>query len=299
MQPTLARVLVLGASGLLGQYVTREALRRGHDVWGSYLSTPLPEDGVEPIRVDLGKPATIETAFDQAEPEYAVLSAARTDVDDCEEVPQKALTVNALGPEHVARLCRDRDVRLIHISTDYVFDGEKGPYDEKAEPNPLNHYGASKREGEDRVLKTFPGALVVRLCALYGWNLIRGKSNSVTWILSFLRSAREVPLFADQRVSPTYAKEAADAILDLAPYLTAGYLHVATPDCVTRLELGKAIAEVFDLPLRLLRPTTLAAARLLAPRPPHSCLTSTRRDVRLTRAPRPLREALAHMRDAE
>ncbi|MFQ5919630.1 MAG: SDR family oxidoreductase [Thermoplasmata archaeon] len=294
----MARVLVFGASGLLGQYVADEAVARGHEVWGSYFSSPLPK-GRQSIRVDFKKPATIEAAFDQADPDWAVICSARTDVDDCEEVPQKALAVNAHGPAHVAQLCRDRNVRLIHTSTDYVFDGKDGPYDEKADPNPLNQYGASKREGEDRVLKIFPGALILRFCALYGWNVIRGKANSVTWILSLLRNARQVPLFADQRVSPTYAHEAAATILDLAPYLTSGYLHLATPDCVTRLALGKAIAEVFDLPLDLLRPTTVAATRLLAPRPLHSCLTSTRRDVRLKRAPRPLKEALAHMRDAE
>lgn len=299
MQPTLARVLVIGASGLLGQYVAQEAVDRGHQVWGSYFSSPLPEGLVHPLRVDVGKPETIEAAFDEARPEWTVMCSAYTDVDYCEDVPQKALRVNAVGPSNVAHLCRDRDVRLVHVSTDYVFDGKDGPYDERANPNPLNHYGASKREGEVRVLDTLPGALVVRLSALYGWNHIRGNVNSVTWILSVLRSARVVPLFADQRVSPTYAYEAATAILELAPYLTSGYLHLASPDCVTRLELGKAVAEVFGLPARLLRPTTVEAARLLAPRPLHSCLTSTRRDVHLKMPPRPLREALAHMRDAE
>ncbi|MFQ5553006.1 MAG: SDR family oxidoreductase [Thermoplasmata archaeon] len=295
----MTRVLVIGASGLLGQYVARGAMDRGHEVWGTYFSTPLAEDGLHPLRADLAKPATLHKAFDAAEPDWAVLSGALTGVDHCEEAPNKAIPVNGEGPAAVARLCKDRNVRLVHISTDYVFDGKGGPYDERSDPNPLSHYGASKREGEVRVFEALPDALILRLSALYGWNRLRGKANSVTWILARLRTAERVPLFADQRVSPTYAHEAAAAILDLAPRSTSGFLHVAAPECVTRLELGKAITDVFHLPRYLLEPSTMASANLIAPRPANSCLTSSRTDVRLNTPPRPLREALAHMRDAE
>ena len=299
MQPALARVLVLGASGLLGQYVAREALNRGHEVWGSFFSTPLPRNGIQPIRVDLGKPATIEKAFAKARSDATILCAAFTAVDRCEAHPKEARRVNAEGPAQVARFCRDRGVRLVHVSTDYVFDGNAGPYDEEAVPSPLSQYGISKREGEVRVLETLPEALVLRLCAVYGWNRLREKANSVTWILGRLRAGQPVPLFTDQRVSPTYAHEAAGAILDLTPGSTSGLLHLAPRDCITRLELGKVIADVFDLPKEFLRPSTVAETQLPAPRPSHSCLTSSRADELLNTAPRPLRDALAHMRDAE
>ncbi|MFQ6013519.1 MAG: SDR family oxidoreductase [Thermoplasmata archaeon] len=295
----MTRVLVLGASGLLGQYVVGEALARGHEVWGSYLTTPPKRRSVHPVPTDLTESSSLERAFAKARPDATILCAALTAVDRCEEHPKEARRVNAEGPVQVARLCRERDVRLVHISTDYVFDGNAGPYDEEAVPNPLSQYGTSKREGEVRVLETLPEALVLRLCAVYGWNRLREKANSVTWILGRLRAGREVPLFTDQRVSPTYAHEAASAILDLAPGSESGYLHLAPPDCVTRLELGAAVADVFDLPEDLLRPSTVAEARLPAPRPRHSCLISARAGKVLKRPPRPLREALAHMRDAE
>lgn len=278
--------------------MSEEARQRGHEVWGTYYSTPLFEEGLHPLRADLTKPPTLVEAFDEAKPDWVVLCGALTGVDYCEEAPNKAVPVNGEGPGAVARLCLDRRVRLVHISTDYVFDGRAGPYDEAADPNPLSHYGASKREGEVRVLETLSDALILRLSALYGWNRLRGKPNSVTWILARLRSAERVPLFADQRVSPTYAHEAASAILDLAPRSISGFLHLAAPECVTRLELGKAVTDVFDLPRYLLEPTTMARVPLIAPRPVNSCLISSR-NVRLNTPPRPLREALAHMREAE
>jgi dTDP-4-dehydrorhamnose reductase len=295
----VVRILVLGGSGLLGQYVVREALGRGHEVHATYLSTPCAFAGVPTHQADLADAASLADAFGKAQPEAAVLCAALTGVDYCEDHPEEAARVNAQGPALVADLCRESNARLVHVSTDYVFDGDAGPYDEGADPSPLSVYGRTKHEGEVEVLRRLPTAAVVRLCAVYGWNRVQAKANSVTWILGRLRRGEAVPLFTDQRVSPTYAADAASVLLDLTESHASGVFHATPRDCVTRLELGELVSSVFSLPQDLLRPSTLTEANLKAPRPRHSCLLPRRLEKVLNRRIRPLPEALVHMRDAE
>ncbi|MFQ5871827.1 MAG: dTDP-4-dehydrorhamnose reductase [Candidatus Geothermarchaeales archaeon] len=295
----MARILVIGGSSLLGQYIVREALARDYEVWATYRGTPCAMPGIHDIWADLTDPSSLQKAFGTAQPNYVILCAALTGVDYCEDHPDEAERVNAEGPAAVAQLCKAMNTRLVHVSTDYVFDGEAGPYDEEDAPRPLSVYGMSKRAGELGVLDRLPSALVVRLCALYGWNRLQNKPNSITWIVAKLRRGEAVPLFADQRVSPTYAANASSAILDLLSLDAHGIFHIAPRDCVSRLELGEIVCEVFDLPLNLLQASTVAQANLRAKRPRHSCLVSRRMEKILNRSVRPLREALAHMRDAE
>ncbi len=295
----VGRVLVVGGSSLLGQYVVREALAREHRVWTTSHSTPSDMRGVRDMQADLADASSLQRAFSDAKPDNVILCAALTGVDYCEENPGEAELVNAVGPAAVAELCDASGARLVHISTDYVFDGEEGPYSEEAMPSPPNVYGMTKRDGELAVLERLRGAIIVRVCALYGWNRLRKKMNSVTWIVDRLRRGEAVPLFTDQRVSPTYAFDASSMILDLAASDVNGIFHIAPPQCVTRFELGEAVCDVFDLPGNLLRPSTTEEANLRAKRPRHSCLTSKRLDEALDRSVRPLHEALVHMRDAE
>lgn len=283
----------------MGQYVAEEALAEGHKVWGTYVSTPLNGTRFETLRADLTDPASLEAAFEASTPDWTFLPAALTGVDECEAHPDEAHRVNVEGPRAVARLSAERGSRLAHVSTDYVFDGDGGPYTESRTPEPVNVYGKTKRAGEKAVLEELPEALVLRISAVYGWNRLRSKPNSVTWIVDRLRTGQPVPLFTDQTVSPTYAAEAAQALLDLVWGTARGVMHFAPEECVSRLQLGELVAEVFDLPKELLHASTLAEAGLPAPRPHHICLRSLRLARFLKWKPRPLREALAHMREAE
>lgn len=291
------RVLLVGGASLLGQYVAREAVAEGTEVWATHRGAPPALAGTRPVTADLADSASLRSALDAARPDAAILCAALTGVDDCEDHPDEARRANAEGPAALADLCAARGVRLVHMSTDYVFDGEAGPYDEDADPRPVNVYGATKRAGEVEVLRRHPGAAVVRVAALYGWNRVRGKPNSVTWILETLKRGEPVPLFTDQRTSPTYAGDAAPILLALLASDATGIFHVAPPDCVSRFELGALVCEVFGLPRELLKPATLAAAQLRAPRPRQTCLLS-RRLPRALNTVRPLRAALEDMRGA-
>ena len=286
---------MIGASGLLGQALAREAGARGDRVTGTYSGEPV--GGLR--HLDLADAEAVGRLIAETRPALVALAAAMTHVDGCEARPDLAHRLNALAPGTVAEACRGIGARLVHFSTDYVFDGREGPSDEDKAPNPLSVYGRTKLEGERNALAALPSALVIRTCANFGWNRLRGKENSVTTVVNRLRRGEPVPLFTDQWVSPSYVPHVARAALDLLEKGASGVVHVATAGCQTRLEAGEAVADVFRLPRELLRPTTMAGSRLVAPRPARSCLAS-RRLGRFPDIPVPtFREALEDMRRSE
>ena len=288
-------VLIFGGNGLLGQYLVGEAEQRSLEV----LATDREEPAGRLPRVDLRDAQLAARVVREIAPKVVFLPAAMTGVDACEARPQDARQVNAGAPAAIAQACASVPSRLVYFSTDYVFDGEDGPYDEYATPAPVNEYGQTKLEGERCVLAAVPKALVVRTSANFGWNGLRGKQNSVTWILGKLRRGESVPLFTDQQVSPSYVPDVARVAFDLVDRGASGIFHVATRGCLTRLDMGQAVCDVFGLPKELLVPSRLAGANLPAKRPRVACL-STAKVERFLHIERPtFREALEHMRDSE
>jgi len=286
---------VIGGSGLLGQHLMREGGSRGYRVHGTYSSEPVPD--LSPL--DLRDHGAIEEVFSRVRPGVVMIAAAMTSVDGCESRPELAEQVNAIAPGEIAELSQVGGARVVHFSTDYVFDGRSETVVEESTPNPINVYGRSKLAGERNVLGEAPDALVVRTCANFGWNRLRGKENNVTWILNALRTRKTVPLFTDQRVSPSYVPHVARLAFDLLEKEESGVYHAATKGCLTRYEIGEAVCDTFGLPTSLLKASTLAEAGLLAPRPRTSCLVSKRLE-RFPNIPHPtFRETLGDMRRTE
>lgn len=288
-------LLVIGGKGLLGQYVTARA--RGHH---SVIATcrpptpPLQRVAAEPL--DVTDPVAINALVERIRPWGIILAAAPTAVDYCEDHPAEARAVNAQAPAAVAQAARTVGARLIHISTDYVFDGQHGSYTEDDSPAPLGVYGKTKLEGERGLLAQHPGACVVRMSALYGWNRLSARTNFATWILGELQAGREVPLWTDQVITPTYAGDAAPLLLTLLDRGAQGLFHLASADRLNRFEFGRTLAEVFDLPVAKVKASSMADARLRAARPPDSCLSVGRLRKELGVAMPTARESLRAMR---
>jgi dTDP-4-dehydrorhamnose reductase len=292
----LADVLVIGGGGLLGHHLASEGRTRGLPVQTTYSGDAIPGG----IRLDLSDlVATIKT-LRRLRPKVVFLAAAMTDVDGCEGNREYATVVNAEAPGEIAKACATLSIQLVHFSTDYVFDGSsKASYSEKANPKPINVYGQTKLAGEQKVREAFPSALVLRTSANFGWNRARNKSNAVTWILERLRRKESVPLFTDQWVSPSYVPEVARIAFDLMDRDARGIFHVASKNCLNRLEMGQAVCEVFGLPETLLKPSRLADLQLKALRPVRSCLATTKVERFLDIKVPTFAESLVHMRDHE
>ena len=295
MPPPVPRVLVVGGSGLLGQYVIEEAARRGHPVLATHRGPAPSRPSASWIPLDLRDREEVREVVRKASPALIVNAAALTDVDGCEDRPEEAQVVNALAPAVLAAEAKSAGARFVHVSTDYVFDGT-GPASESTEPNPLSVYGRTKLDGDRRVLQVAPDALVLRVSAVFGWNRVSSKPNSVTRILQGVEAGEEVRLFQDQRLTPTYAKTAAQAALDLVDRGARGVFHVASRDCVSRLEMGQAVVEAFGIPGAKLVPVSMRSIALRAPRPPAPCLVVKKVEETLKRPMPGFRACLEDMR---
>jgi len=266
-------ILVIGGASLLGQYLIGEAEAAGYAVHSTF-NREEPTDPKERHRLDFTDAQMTEKTISRLAPDAVFLPAAMTNVDECERNPSEAWRVNVEGTLNVASACQRIGAKLLYVSTDYVFNGQKaGAYREVDAPDPLSVYAKTKLEGEMVVKDASPHNLVCRVCVLYGWNLASKKSNFVTWVIDSLRQGKEVRLLTDQCITPTYAPHIASAMVELMRLDAAGVLHTSGGECLSRHDMGQRIAEVFELDPGLIRPADRSQMSFVAVRPDRSCLS--------------------------
>lgn len=266
-------VLVLGAGGLLGSALTRTCLNRSRTVVGTYHSTQ-PSFDIPLTQHDIRSTAKFESLLTDHQPDAVVNCAALTDVDGCESQTGVAAEINGTAPGELAAICADQNIPFVHISTDYVFDGDsETPYDEAATPNPIQEYGRSKLDGEQRVQAVDGETIVVRLSFVYG---VRGDTDELVgfpaWVRDTLAEGDEVPLFVDQHITPSRAAQAAETILELLDTEVDGLYHVASRSCVTPYEFGLQIAKIQNADETLLTESDQSDISRAAARPTYTCL---------------------------
>jgi len=274
--------LVLGGTGQLGVALATRLRRAGHRFH-------LPSRG----ELDLSDPARIPSALGRMAPAVVLNAAAFTDVAAAEapEVADEVFHLNRDAPQALARACRAMGIPLVHISTDYVFDGASSlPYREDDPTRPLQVYGRSKLEGERAVLSNHPRALVVRTSTLFG-PAERMKANYVDAILRRARRARLLEVVEFPVSCPTFAPDLAGAILALLEDAVTGIVHVVNRGHCSRLELARAVIEEAGLG-ESVEIRTRPAPPGDVPRPAYSVLETSRYDSIVGAPLRSWREAV-------
>ena len=266
----MTRVLVTGASGLLGANLILEAHRAGHTVVANSRSRPIHHAEISWRPADLTDPGAVADLMDAAEPDWVVNCAAATDVDRCEGDREWAFGLNRDAAGYVAAAALKRRARLVHVSTDAVFDGEGGPYSESDLASPRNVYGESKLAGEIAVADVHPGAAIVRT-NFYGWSP-PGRISLAEWFLVGLNNNGRVNGFEDVCVSPLLANDLAGLMLDLLTAGAGGVFHLGSRNCVSKYEFGLKLAELYGLDGSSIQPVTVESVGLIAPRPKRLCL---------------------------
>lgn len=277
------RVAVIGSAGQLGTDLV-DLLRRD----GKY-----EVSGFTHREIECGDPLSIERALKTARPEVVVNCAAFVRVDDAEARPEDALRVNGVGALNVARACAELDALCVHISTDYVFDGTKGaPYSETDAPHPINVYGVSKLAGEYFVQASCRRWLIVRMSSLFGKAGSSGKGgNFLETILAKAKAGEPLRLVNDIRMSPTYTRDAAQALEKLLFQSASGLFHLANAGNCTWYEFACKALEFVGLGNRI-EPISSSNYPMQARRPRNSSLESAKLDLSLKGARRPWHEAL-------
>jgi dTDP-4-dehydrorhamnose reductase len=267
----MKRLLVTGVSGLLGiNLALRESAHR--DVVGVINSHSLVDAPFLTKPFNLTAPGAIDRMLDEIKPGAVIHCAAMADIDACEKQPEKAAVINTRVPGILAQACSVRNIRLVHISTDAVFDGQCGDYVETDIPNPLSVYARTKLDGEKAVLDAFPKAVVARV-NFYGWSLT-GKRSLAEFFYNNLSEGKPVNGFTDVQFCPLFVNHLADLLLQLLDSGHSGLFHVVSPVSLSKYEFGCRIAEAFGLDKNLIKPVSVMDGGLTARRSPNLTLNT-------------------------
>jgi dTDP-4-dehydrorhamnose reductase len=296
------KILLIGANGQLGSDLL--VALKGHDVLGTARGAVSADDGLSPstaIALDVCDAAETRAVIASFRPDVVINTAAFHRVDDIEKDASRALQVNALAAQQLALICKESSAALMHISTDYVFDGAKrAPYVESDLPNPLSAYGASKLAGELLIRAAWPKHYIVRTCGLYG--LVGASGKGGNFVNTMLRLASEngaspsvgkpIKVVDDQICTPTYTKDLAGQITVLIEKHTYGTYHITNAGACSWYEFAGEIFRLAGLTADL-HPTTSEAFGAPARRPPYSVLENQAlKSLGIDRM-RPWRDALA------
>ncbi|MDH4222363.1 MAG: SDR family oxidoreductase [candidate division Zixibacteria bacterium] len=262
------RVLITGSNGLLGQKLVK-AFSSNHQTTGIDLQTEslITSSNFTYLNIGILEQEKLEELFPSFSPEVVINAGAYTDVDKCEQNEKEAWSVNVNGVKILVKLCRETEAKLIHLSTDYIFNGKKGPYSEEAIPHPINYYGITKLVSENVISNDVIDFLIVRTNVLYGKSLGRAH-NFVSTVINKLSNREEYIAAEDLYNNPTLADNLAETIKEAVEKNILGILNIAGGDkTLSRYDFVVKIAEKFNLDQGLIKKVLTSELNLPAPRP--------------------------------
>jgi dTDP-4-dehydrorhamnose reductase len=265
------RILITGASGLLGLNLALETTPR-HTVFGTVNHHTLKTDAFTVIQSNLLAPGAVEHLLDDTHPDWVIHCAAIADLEACEADPLLAKQVNTELPHKLASHVARSGARLLHVSTDAVFDGLRGDYSEEDSPSPVGVYSRTKLNGELAVAKADPSAIIARV-NLYGWSLI-GSRSLAEFFYNNLSQGRQAMGFTDVYFCPLLANELADIFISMLYQKLSGVYHVVSSESLSKYDFGVRLAQRFNLDSGLINPTSVTQSGLIATRSPNLTLRS-------------------------
>ena len=253
------RVLIIGASGFIGHYLQRRLLQKsGFDVTGTYNSKAPTGADQSWYPLEITDHNRLDQIFLEVRPEVVVLLAAIADVKTAETGPERATEVNVDGARQVARLCTKYHSRLIFLSSEYVFKGDRGNYQEDDSPDPATHYGRTKWQAELAIADEASQWSIVRTSLVYGWP-ITGRRNLATVVVDRLKNGEPYEGDTGTYRTPIYVEHLTEGITQLVTSYNPGIFHIAGTDWMNMYQFGHSVAEVFGLDSSLVSPIPVLA----------------------------------------
>ncbi len=247
----MKRILITGSNGLLGQKLAELLLTQsGVEMLATSrgenkLAAILPQ--VPFASMDVTDKAQVEEVISTFRPTHIIHTAAMTNVDQCETDHNGALLLNRDAVQYLVDACEKYNVHLVHVSTDFIFDGEDGPYSEDAEANPVNFYGETKRLAEEIVKKAKCRWAILRTVLVYGVAHDYGRTNIVLWVRDSLQAGKVIKVVTDQFRTPTLAEDLAMGCWLTAKHDAEGIYHISGSEMLTPYDMAMQVADYFDL----------------------------------------------------
>ncbi|MFW9829027.1 MAG: dTDP-4-dehydrorhamnose reductase [Candidatus Thorarchaeota archaeon] len=303
----MKKILIIGVSGLTG-YRLANLLAKDFKVFGTYNKRPLIIKNCKIVQLDKTDKERTNSLIRNYNPNVIIDCSALHNVDYCETHQQETWEVNVEAPKFIAQVCKEMKLRFIYISTDYVFDGKTGNYNEHSKPNPLNFYGISKLKAEEEIVNISLNYAIVRTSLVYGWGPSEAEglesssmksTNFAKWTLRKLRLGESLNIVNDQFSTPTYVDHLVYSLLALAKLNRNGIFHIAGNQCTNRYEFTCKIADVFGLDRKLIIPVSSKNFNQIAERPMNCCLNSQKSQQLLGIKPHNIYKSLQIMKERE
>ena len=261
------KFLVTGSAGLVGHQVVKD-LSESHEVFSCYNKSK-PQFGI-PMKMDLLNHEMISNVLLETEPDVVIHLGAMTGVDLCETQQDNALKINSQATEILAKECSKINSFMVYVSTDYVFDGNSGLYEENDATNPLGFYGKSKLLGEKSVQNFSSDWCIARTSTPFG--LHPTKKSFPIWVIENLQKQKQIDVLTDQFTSPTYVPSLSRMLIEISERHLTGIIHVAGASKISRYEMAKLISDKLGLDGKLLREISINDIKWEAQRPKDSSL---------------------------
>ncbi len=289
------RILIVGANGMLGQRTVAFYQNQSNV---ELLTLSIEDEpvfsGVDYLQCDITERERVKKIVYDFCPDFIFNAAAYTNVDKSETDREAAWKLNVKAVEYLAEASRVIDAHLIHISSDYIFDGKNGPYDEKATPNPLGYYGRTKLASENALKISGAVFTILRTNVLYG--IANSRPDFVRWVVNSLRGGNEIRIVTDQINNPTFIDDLVQAVNKVIEFKRPGIYHIGGREFLSRYEFTLMIADYFKLDKSLIKPITTAELNQPARRPLKSGLITLKAETELGYRPHTIPETLTIMK---
>ena len=288
------KILYTGANGLLGQKISAATPQYSNH---AFLATARGGNRTKNLgtasyaSMDITDRQGIENVLSEFRPDVIIHGAAMTNVDECEQHKELAYNLNVVGTQNIVDAAKELGAHVVHISTDFVFDGLDGPYDEDGIPNPVSYYGQTKLQAE-YIVQTVDSWSILRTVLVIGIAEDLSRNNIVLWAKGALEKAQPIQVVDDQFRTPTLAEDLAQGALLAATQRAQGIFNISGPDFMSIYELVESVAEYFGLSLAAVTRVDSSTLNQPAVRPPRTGFNISKAVVNLGYRPHSFKEAL-------
>lgn len=287
------RILVVGSNGMLGQSLCKfYSNQKNVRLLGCSVEDKSLVHELDYLQCDVTKRNEIKKTILDFYPDYIINASAYTNVDKSETERELAWKINVKGIEYIAEAARVLDTRIVHMSTDYIFDGREGPYAEDEKPRPLGYYARTKLASENALKMSGVLYTILRTNVLYGADSY-SKTGFVRWLVNSLRDGKDVRIVTDQINNPTFVDDLVQAINKVVEYNKTGIYNIGGKEFLSRFEFSEIIADYFGLDKSLIKPITTNELKQPARRPLKSGLITLKAETELGYKPHSIKETLA------